>query len=68
MLSVNTRAEPKILPNVVRQGVIHRLAELRTSLVVQLLVAGVCARAELVDGRLELVMAVRERQLTPNGK
>ena len=64
MLSVNTRAEPKILPNVVRQGVIHRLAELRTSLVVQLLVARVCARAELVDRRLELVVPVTESQLS----
>ena len=42
----------------VRQGGVHRLAELSACLVVQLLVARVCARSELINCGLELVVPV----------
>ena len=47
----------------VRQGGVHRLAELSACLVVQLLVARVCARSDLINCGLELVVPVTYRKL-----
>ena len=53
----NAHKKTPTLPDVVHQGLVHGLAEPSASLVIQVLVARITARAEVVDGHLELVVS-----------